>query len=371
MHAPSHQLEVAGSDAEDLREGPPLPSQRMRHYGKFLSAAALLVAGTLLLSALTTSHRSSRSLAKPRGVAPGNLVGLAQQPGAAANRTKSNPHMQTAANHTTLDSRNRTAANHTKPNSRNGTAANRTKPHARSHIVSKNSLFCFALMLPFGTEQDLIRWQLAHHKGLFACEEWAVYSNKTFKLSKDVSTRVVHTSLDCPIGGQWNTRLNTPIFMKLWQQVFKDNQFRRAAWAVKVDPDTVFFADRIRGIVSTPAHDKAQEGAGMFSDNCQYTHSMHGPVELLSRRAVEVYGTKGERECDASILQEDYYMRSCLARRLWATHVDDFDLLAEQGCFWDWQSCTNGRAAFHPFKTVDAYSKCVWNAEQNGLTASI
>merc|ERR1712232_665726 len=39
------------------------------------------------------------------------------------------------------------------------------------------SLYCFALMLPFGHEPELIRAQLTHRVGIFDCDEFAVFSN--------------------------------------------------------------------------------------------------------------------------------------------------------------------------------------------------
>merc|ERR1711972_1229851 len=80
---------------------------------------------------------------------------------------------------------------------------------------------------------------------------------------------VVQTWLQAPLGGEWHTRMNTPIFMKLWRQVIHDGMFRRTDWTVKVDADAVFLPGRLRAILLTPAHRGANDGNGMFSNNCQ------------------------------------------------------------------------------------------------------
>jgi len=228
------------------------------------------------------------------------------------------------------------------------------------------SLFCFSLMLPWGPERKLIQWQLTHEKSIFACNEWAVYSNATLELGGSVSTRVVHTNLECPIGGKWHTRLNTPIFIKLWKQVFQDGQFRLAAWTAKVDPDAVFVASRLRGVVATTALAKAQEGRGMFFDNCEYKQSLHGALEVLSRKALEVYGDESKDKCDARIMQEDVYLRSCLLYKLKVANFQgDWKILAEEYCYWDWKTCQNDHVAFHPFKTLEAYKECLTSAEEH------
>jgi len=237
--------------------------------------------------------------------------------------------------------------------------------------------------MPSGPEEELIRWQFAEGKGIFGCDVSAVYSNVSVDMGK-LHSKVVKTSLEAPIGGQWNTRLNTPIFVALWSQVVKDGQFREAAWTVKVDPDAVFMSDRLRQLVGTPVHEGAQHHAGIFANNCEYQKSMHGPIELFSRRAIEVYGAHGEKECTQKMVhgpgvgnsetfdnlmvewqQEDVFMRKCM-EKLGAKEIDDFSLLAEESCHWDWQTCQGSRVAFHPYKTLSAYQGCLYRAEHGG-----
>lgn len=246
-------------------------------------------------------------------------------------------------------------------------------------VAGPNSLFCFLLCIPWGTEIELIRWQYQNKKAIFGCDVSSVYSNITVDFGG--KSLIVNTPLEAAIGGQWNTRLNTPIFVALWTQVVKDGHFRQAAWSVKVDPDAVFLPDRLYDLVQTPLHSGAQDGNGMFSNNCEYQKSMHGPVELFSRRAVEVLGERGHQECQVNMVhgpgvgnsetftnlmvewgQEDVFMRKCM-ELLGAKEINDWKLLAEDSCHWDWQTCEGDRVTFHPYKTLKAYQGCLWRAE--------
>merc|ERR1711953_980201 len=103
----------------------------------------------------------------------------------------------------------------------------------------------------------------------------------------------------------------------------------------------------------------------MFLDNCEYKRSLHGPLEVMSRRAFEIYSAESVGKCDTSVMQEDVYLRWCLVN-LGVTHVDSWMVLAEEYCFWDWKSCQNDHASFHPFKAMWDYKRCVSNAEAHG-----
>lgn len=254
---------------------------------------------------------------------------------------------------------------------RDNSSATRTKkgPH---------TLFCFMLIVPWGYEQSLVRWQYAKCKGIFSCDLSDVYSNVTIDLGFE--NKIVNHSLEAPIGGQWNTRLNTWIFAALWRQVFLDGTFNQASWSVKVDPDAVFLPQRLHDVVSNAAHSKCQHGAGCFSNNCEYTGSLHGPIELFSHRAVAVYGAHGAKIClstpqdnwgqkydsmAAEWQQEDVWIRKCMIG-LGTVELDDFSLLAESSCHWDWQSCQGDHVVFHPFKTIDKFQACQLSMEQSG-----
>jgi hypothetical protein len=242
-------------------------------------------------------------------------------------------------------------------------------PNRSKQDIEPTSLFCFMLVVPWGDEPKVVKWQHKSKKGIFQCDKFSLYSNVTVGDLSDLPIKVVHVDLFCPIGGQWATRMNTAVFIKLWDQVVHDGVYRSTAWTVKLDPDTVFFPNRLRDVVRTPAHRSAQEDNGMFSDNCEYKNTLHGPIELLSRRAVEVYAAGHKHICTLPP-QEDVYMRACLLK-LGVKSVQDFILLAEQYCYYDWTSCKSSRVAFHPFKSLQSQWDCFGTAEKVGQWVSL
>lgn len=216
--------------------------------------------------------------------------------------------------------------------------------------------------MPTGYESGLVALQLAKGWGVFACDGNAVYSNKTFRLQPEdspqtLTTRVIDTDLYCPFGGEFGTLMNTPVFIKLWEQVIADGDFRVYQWTVKVDADAAFLPQRLQRLLSGPElrYPDPQADFGVFINNCHY--GLHGPIEVLTRRALDVYA-EGSFACDTPP-QEDVYIQGCLSK-LGVRQVDEFDLLAEEHCdSRDWKQCTGPQIAFHPFKDIPEYSRCV------------
>lgn len=241
------------------------------------------------------------------------------------------------------------------------TVTQTTTTTVTTHYVS---LFCFTLMMPTGYERELMSAQLVRRRGIFACDAAAVYSNETVRLfgqrtRQQLWTTKVDVDLECKLGGQFGTLMNTPIFIKLWKQVISDGAFRQHDWTAKVDADAVFLPSRLRILLIDPELSNPQVGRGLFLNNCGY--GLHGPLEVVSRRALEVY-SDGSASCPEPP-QEDVYLQKCLVH-LGVQQVDRFSLLAEDHCdSKDWMQCTGQQVAFHPFKQVSAYLGCVGLAE--------
>lgn len=217
------------------------------------------------------------------------------------------------------------------------------------------TLYCVATMLPWGGELGLLKLQRRKGLGIFACEDYDVYSNVIIDLG-GFATRMIYTDLHCSYGA---TVINTPVFTHFWKQLISDGRFRLHDWTVKVDPDTVFIPSRLHDVVQKQDPQLAFNGRGMFLNDC--SNGLHGPIEVLSRLAVETYGA--ESEACHYYPQEDVYMRMCLAQ-LNVSSKPQYDLLAEAHCHTPgWHSCEGARAAFHPFKTVDGWEACHDRAE--------
>jgi len=231
------------------------------------------------------------------------------------------------------------------------------------------SLFCFSLMVPWGYESHLLLEQFDRGVSIFACDEYAVFSNQLTEVAPGVESVVfMDGDLTVEKGGEFGTALNTPIFISLWQKIFEVNRFRFHHWTVKVDPDAVFFASRLR--YSLLGHMEAP--TGVYINNCKM--GMHGPIEVFSRNAV-YHWQQGLPMCTQHFNQlcsgpckwgEDMFIDQCLWKVLQVRRDTDTSMLLEDHCDppanW-WRCEMPGIVAFHPFKTWEGYSRCLDNAE--------
>lgn len=253
-------------------------------------------------------------------------------------------------------------------------------------VLERVSLFCVALAMPVGYELDLLLAQRADERGMgiFSCDEWAVYTNRTETLTPDNSTRSFRTTLlqgdlDAPIGGDYNTSMNTDVFIRFWQTVIADGRAWKHNWIVKVDPDALFFAARLRkllrsnvGKLGGPEPEK-----GWYLNNCH--GGLHGPIEVFSVRALKTYNESAEALCIGGPPhqhgQEDWFLRSCF-RALEVEQVDAFNLLFEG--HWACQErpstwhpyrppCFAPQVAFHPFKSFASLKHCYDEAIRHPL----
>lgn len=234
------------------------------------------------------------------------------------------------------------------------------------HPGQSSSLLCATVMLPWTYEVDLIEMQLARKEGIVACDEFVVYSNPQQSLARGtVIARDLHMDLHCHKGGEYYTYINTPVFQKFWDRLIADGEFKSHAWIVKVDPDTVFFPNRLRQLLRGIS--ETHSGGGLFLNNCQL--GLHGPIEVTSRRALEIY--RDHHYACPRPPQEDTYVQECF-QHIGVSKRDVWDLLAERDCRRDgfvkdpeWHKCASRHAAFHPFKSVSAYLGCLANARSS------
>lgn len=236
-----------------------------------------------------------------------------------------------------------------------------------------DSLYCFSLMQPQTLERKLLAVQYSQSQGIFACDEYAVYSSASILVAPGVRTSVLHHrgGLRVPIAGEFQSPLNTDVFLTVWKRVASDGNFLYHDWTVKADPDTVFFPARLRPIVRRHMM-SARRPTGVYLNNCN--HGLHGPLEILSTAAVKAF-TLGRNACVARLRHnchgpcqwgEDMFIDQCLHAILHVARVNDYSQLQEAHCNppAGWASCKNPRvAAFHPFKQPGNYLRCLQNAQ--------
>eukprot|EP00929_Paragymnodinium_shiwhaense_P121536 TRINITY_DN93812_c0_g1_i1.p1 TRINITY_DN93812_c0_g1~~TRINITY_DN93812_c0_g1_i1.p1 ORF type:complete len:619 (-),score=131.20 TRINITY_DN93812_c0_g1_i1:156-2012(-) len=224
------------------------------------------------------------------------------------------------------------------------------------------SLYCVALMMPWGSELALMKMQWEGKRSIFGCDGYDVYSNVVVNLG-GFHTKIVYTEMHAEYGmifGAWSAS-NTPIFQQFWKQLITDGRYKKYDWTVKLDPDCVFFPDRLHDLIWADHSKEAALKTGILMNNCRY--NFHGPIEVLSKHALDVYGNVSEG-C-TYYAQEDMYLFECL-KNAGVTVVDEFDrLLAENHCDTaTWHDCTLPRVAFHPFKKPDEYEACIKRSER-------
>eukprot|EP00406_Dinophysis_acuminata_P011256 CAMPEP_0179236824 /NCGR_PEP_ID=MMETSP0797-20121207/14126_1 /TAXON_ID=47934 /ORGANISM="Dinophysis acuminata, Strain DAEP01" /LENGTH=515 /DNA_ID=CAMNT_0020944091 /DNA_START=293 /DNA_END=1840 /DNA_ORIENTATION=- len=237
-------------------------------------------------------------------------------------------------------------------------------PNTSYWTDSPGSLFCFALMMPGSYEQNLLAMQYKRRWSMFDCAEYVVYSNRSIEILDGLRTVVVDSDLMCSKGGEFMTALNLEIFIAVWKRVIKDRRFQYHTWTVKVDPDAVFFASRLRDLLR--AH--PEPPGGVYLNNCRM--GMHGPLEVFSRQAVEAWSVGMQpclehfhKLCKGDCLWgEDMFIDQCLWKVLKVRRDNDYSLLLEDHCDppEGWDDCQDdARVAFHPFKKEKDYIQCV------------
>lgn len=247
--------------------------------------------------------------------------------------------------------------------------------HAIKAIASSSpSLFCTAMVQPEGNEIWLLREQYAQGKlGLFACDEWSVYSNASLRITPEgekpeMLTSFINGSLSAEVGGNWSTALNTEVFIRFWETVIADPKTWTCDWIVKIDPDAVWLPVRLRALLSTKQGPLGQPEpeTGLWLNNCYL--GLHGPIEVLSKKALRAYNSsKGmcRRGKVSEIGQEDYFIRECF-KKVGIQRVDAFNLLLESdfacgehaAAPGEKPPCFSPKVAFHPFKSVNTWMRC-------------
>eukprot|EP00419_Tripos_fusus_P017063 CAMPEP_0172751204 /NCGR_PEP_ID=MMETSP1074-20121228/151144_1 /TAXON_ID=2916 /ORGANISM="Ceratium fusus, Strain PA161109" /LENGTH=351 /DNA_ID=CAMNT_0013583473 /DNA_START=1 /DNA_END=1053 /DNA_ORIENTATION=+ len=196
------------------------------------------------------------------------------------------------------------------------------------------SLFCWLLMQtvnnnPMGWEEEkLVKHQLIRGIGIFQCNDWAVMSNVAVALNRwgplgfpIIPNGKINPLIDLAswaIGdtqankGAQSNPLNSVAFRNAWFALRDSNKLPEHDWVVKVDPDTVWFANRLREHLKTnmPGHGNGLDS--VFLNNCQRFNTMQGPMEVISKNAA-LKVAAGIGSCaGADGSGEDHFMVVCM-----------------------------------------------------------
>lgn len=247
----------------------------------------------------------------------------------------------------------------------------------------KPSLYCVSVVRTEGYEVDLMKFQLERKGGIFACDEFDVFSNtpytgrgNTFWHPKDEvedNSPLVSMFLGMGPNGRVDTipfrptyvgksmddtAGNTELFLRFWDKVFEQGRLWHTDWTLKVDPDAVLIPDRMRPILE-PVSDRNN-----YIVNCDkpgMAPMMFGSVEMLSRQAMQTFHDR-QQEClgglDWKIWGEDYFLGKCFDM-LGVQRENLFSAVQDGVC--KGVNCGDPVAgAFHPMKEHSQWENC-WN----------
>jgi len=230
-------------------------------------------------------------------------------------------------------------------------------------------LFCWAMSRSSGYEPDLLSAQFYNKAGIFACDSYHVYTTGGATRIGDIETTEVVAAKDLigdfkVTGTATDSWLNTATFMKAWDMVIEDGTWWRSDWTVKVDPDAVFFPDRLRTKIEP--HTGGLNAEPVWVGNCDRVWhdstphlKLFGSLEIFSRNAVGTYKAFG-KNCRTMLdwqgWGEDMFMQNCM-EMMKVKPINGTDFVGDKRCY-D-APCTDiNKIAFHDFKAVKPFFEC-------------
>jgi len=250
--------------------------------------------------------------------------------------------------------------------------ANCSRPCKAASWRSDPSLFCWSLSQKSGYEVDVMKSQLQVGGGIFGCDGFAVVSEGEWTVGTGPGRRLGEVKTiqfqGAAVGvSKDGTAGNAQLFMLAWNALLTRTTVLTYDWVLKVDPDAVVLADRLRD------HLRDATGAKHYVRNCN-SHPenpefpmMFGSLEAISKEALKLY-KDGMETCVAKLSWsdwgEDVFMGKCLTF-LGVDPLDDFSIISDGVC--TGVDCYDAwSAAFHPFKSGKDWLKC-WEAATASL----
>lgn len=246
------------------------------------------------------------------------------------------------------------------------TPATRTEMPRRAGSAT---VFCWMLVTPVAQELDLLRVHLCLNASLFRCDDHLLISNTSMRSlmagvphGDRIKELVVEQSLNTSYGGSWKTTLNTDLFVAVWKAIFAKGLHLQQDFTVKVDADSLFAPDRLFYVLD--AYSKEEQRTAMYLNSCPWCLvKLIGPIEIFSREAMKQYSgnmDRCHREVPHHNISEDVFLENC-GRLLRIRAVDPPRRLLRP----DWKIqnidhkfCSEGWAAFHPYKSPVALLRC-------------
>jgi len=241
-----------------------------------------------------------------------------------------------------------------------------------ANVIGGPKLFCAAVIRTGGYEPDLMRKQLDKCVNIFACDDWIVVSDHSVFLSRtpQVTTLAFSGPHLAKIAGESK---NSRQFVGFWKTIHEDGRYKQADWIVKADPDTVFFADRLKTRLESYSATESTFFANCESGSKVGPHDgrsfMYGALEVISKPGLETF-LGGMASCKHDEKFEEEFLTDCMeGLGVSLTRQHDLQLLrddhAKCGATSEGAVCTADSVAMHPFSSVDSWFKCFEQATAN------
>uniref|UniRef100_A0A7S2DTL0 Uncharacterized protein n=1 Tax=Alexandrium andersonii TaxID=327968 RepID=A0A7S2DTL0_9DINO len=245
------------------------------------------------------------------------------------------------------------------------------------------SLFCWLVSQTVGGpelnrhqgwwEENLVSEMLTSKVGIFACNEFTVFTDKKCIVNQMGRWGWPYVEEDyVPRPGEivsWSLQRSTTtaknsdtspsnswVFTAAWKALGNSGVLDKHHWVVKQDPDACFFPWRLRWHASQyPGKDGL---VPVYIKNCQPFNSMQGPLEIFSIAMVKAILPNIDY-CGNDAAGEDGKMEKC-AKEHGGQEYMDVAALKDQYCLHMQPDCHDGNTlAFHPFKVVPGFRECV------------
>jgi len=256
------------------------------------------------------------------------------------------------------------------------------------------NLYCFSVYTEnigndklVNHELELLNIVAAQGAGIFACEQWDVFS--------DVAVPIDHTNgyVSIKVEDSFNefhqlkrkesgTWVNWGLFYQVWVKIREVGKWQAADYTIKVDADAVFVPQRLRTWLSSKPGDSPH---GLYYENCpNVQYGFFGHLEIITNTAVKVL-TKYLEDCHAVFAPcandgcdwkfgawgEDVFAQRCMDHH-YVDKVEAFDVATDGACKadrpegeetnkkWYPKDCSQlTTVTAHPLKKPAAFKKCL------------
>mmetsp|Transcript_44189 Transcript_44189/g.127646 ORF Transcript_44189/g.127646 Transcript_44189/m.127646 type:complete len:408 (+) Transcript_44189:72-1295(+) len=343
---------------DDGLEDAPVQRTRVRLSGA--GALGLAAVGSVIVTAATFSLcRSSRPHIGPVDAAAATGLSVVEPPAVGPAQFLASSQSQASSNSTAL------VTSETQASSPATTAA----PATTSTTRGLPSLYCYMVVRVPSYEIELAQVMYEKKASIYACDGHRLFGNGgSFKVGGEMVKKMKSSQVGM---GDWSKKgtatsswLNVLIFVEAWQTLIDEGVVMKHDWTAKLDPDAVFFPDRLR--VRLQPYFPPGDSRPLWVANCDRvwnnqppTLKIFGSFEVFSSSALLAYNASSG-DCMKNLpwkrWGEDLFMEQCM-KMLKVGIVNGVSFLGDARCHY--APCSDQtKVTFHHFKSVGSWLSC-------------